>query len=71
MNAQTAADLVKLSIAALEAACKIVKVVKDGLDEKVTPAAVKAAVAKLISDLAATDATIDAKLRAKFARDDG
>jgi len=71
MNAQTAADLVKLSVAALEAAYKIVKIVKDGLDEKVAPAAVKAAVAKLISDLAATDATIDAKLRAKFARDDG
>lgn len=69
MNAKAAADLISISVAALEALGKIVKVVKAGLDEKVTPAVAKAQIAKLLADLAATDATIDAKLRAKFADD--
>lgn len=66
ISAQTAAMLIALASRALDGLGKVIKVVQDGLQGKCTPEAVKESVAKLLADIAKTDADIDAKLRAKF-----
>lgn len=68
ISVKDAMELIALGTKIAEGLGKVWKVVQSGLEGKVSPQVVKESAAKLLAEIASTDATIDAKLRAKYGK---